>query len=449
MSEHADVLIAGGTVVTLDGERRVIADGAVAIGDGAILDVGPAAELTPRWDADRSLDARGLLVTPGLVNAHVHLTGPSLFPGIEPDDSPLAEHFPRWVLPAHAHSEPEDERAAARLVAVQMLRQGTTAFLEAGACRHVEAVLDGLEPLGVRGAIGAWASDLWPVPGEGATPLPAAAMAERIARLLELTPADARLRVVPNVCGHDACSDDLYVAAAALAREGGLPWTFHMSAMDFDRAWFHERAGEDPLVHLDRLGVLDERAVVGHGIYLTDAEVAVLAQRGTTVAFCPGTALRVCTGVTRAGRHPDLEHVALGTDTQNACNHLDLLRTAGLACGLYGELRGQRADLTAERALEWLTLGGARALGLEGTIGAIAPGMRADLALFDPGQPVLNVANALVHGSPRARHVFVDGRHLLVDGRVPGEEAIEADAARAAERVAARAGIPRVTGWAA
>lgn len=440
-----DLLIAGGTVVTLDAARRVLADGAVAVEDGAIVAVGSTQAMTLRHPAARTIDARGLLVLPGIVNAHVHLTGPSLFPGMEPAESPLADHFPRWVLPPHAHGGPEDERAAARLVALQMLRQGTTAFVEAGVCRYPEAVLDGLRGLGMRGAIGTWASDRWPVPGEGE--LSTTELLERMERALDLSRPGDLVEVWPDVSGHDACSDDLYRLAAALARDRGRPWTFHMSAMDMDREWFRLRYGADPLVHLHRLGVLDDRTVIAHGIHLTDEEERVLALSGATIAFCPGAALRLCTRVTAVGRHPDLPHVALGTDTQNASNHLDVLRAAATACDLYAEAWGDRAALTAPRALEWATLGGARALGQSDRLGVIAEGRRADLAIFDPGQPVCNVANALVHGSPRAVHVVVDGRPVLVDGRAAGEEEILRDAAAAAERVRGRLDAPRHTGW--
>lgn len=443
VSERCDLLVHGGLVVALDERRRVLRDGAVAARDGRIVAVGPAGELRARFpEPGEALDATGHVVTPGLVNAHLHLTGPSLFPGLEPGDSPVADHFPRWVLPPHVHSEPEDERAAARLVALMALRQGTTAILEAGVVRHPEAVLDGLDGLGPRVTLGAWAADAWPLPPELAATTEQAIGA--IERALALAPPSDRLRVWPNLIGHTGCSDELLRGAAALAREHDAGWTLHMSAMADDGEAYRQRTGRDPLVHLAELGVLDERVTVAHGIHLSAAEVDALRATGATVCFCPGAALRLATGVTRAGRHPDLPHVALGTDTQNASNHLDLLRAAAAAVDLYGEVTGDRARLTAERALEWIVHGGARALRTEP---GLAPGRPADLVVWDPGQPVGNVANALVHGSPRAVHVAVAGEVVLRDGRRPGEEAILREAEAAAERVAARAGLPLTTGW--
>ena len=164
------------------------------------------------------------------------------------------------------------------------------------------------------------------------------------------------------------------------------------------------------------------------------------------MAYCPGASARLATGVARVGRHDELEHVALGTDTQNASNHLDLLRSTSLACSLYAERRGSRT-VTAAAALGWATRGGARALGWADRIGSIEPGKRADMIALDPLQRVTNVEVALVHGAPRVRHVWVDGDQAVTDGAIVGEREIEHQAAEAAVRVAERAGLPASTGW--
>ncbi len=437
------MILRGGLVVTMDDERRVLPAADVLLRDGVVAAITGAGDAAPE-PGEEVVDCAGLVVTPGLINAHVHLTGPALLPGAEPGEDPVADHFPRWVLPAHEHSGPEDERAAARLTALMMLRTGTTAFLEAGVCRFPDAVLDGLADLGLRGAIGTWAADEWPFPEAFAATT--AQVVRRIDDALALTaPPGGRLRVLPNLIGHTGCSDALVADAAGR----GLPWTLHMAAFPDDGEAYRARTGREPLEHLHALGALDARVTVAHGIHLGDADLAALAASGATVAYCPGASVRLATGVVRAGRHDAMEHVALGTDTTNASNHVDLLRSADLACAVYAEARGDRGAVTAERALEWLWHGGARALGLADAIGRIEPGRRGDVAVFEPGQPVLHAANALVHGSPRAVHAFVDGEPVLRDGRVPGAEAILADARAAAERVAGRAGLPLVTGWGA
>jgi 5-methylthioadenosine/S-adenosylhomocysteine deaminase len=157
--------------------------------------------------------------------------------------------------------------------------------------------------------------------------------------------------------------------------------------------------------------------------------------------------MRLASGVTRVGRHPELARVALGTDALNGSNHVNLLQAAGLACDIYSEARRNRATVTSERALEWLITGGANAFGWVDRLGSLDVGKRADIAVFDVGSPIFNVANALVHGSPRAVHVFIDGEHVVQDGHVKGEEEILADVIKAGRRVAQRTGLPLTTGW--
>ncbi len=447
MTDTASRILFGGMIVTMDAERRILRDGAIAIRDGAIVDVGPSAAVLASWQTGDALHLAGQVVLPGLVNAHVHITGADLFPGLEPSGSPQSEHLSRWTLPAYEHSAPEDERATARFVASQMLRHGTTAFIEAGTCRFPEAVLDGLADMRIRGAIGTWAWDRSANPAAFATDTQQAL--QRIETALGLAaPAGGRVQVWPDVLGPSQCSDELLQAAFRLAREHDRRWTFHLSPRAQTAGVADPRRGQGSIEHLDDLGVLDERCVLGHAIHVSAGELDLLNASGASVAFCPSAALHLPSGITRTGgRHPEMRRVALGTDAQNASNHMDLLRVAGRACDLYAEIRDDRASLTAERALEWLTLGGAEALGLADQIGSLEVGKRADVAVFDVTQPVYNAANALIFGSTRSVHTFIDGEHVLKDGRIPGEQQIVADVAAAGRRVAMRAGLPLSTGW--
>jgi cytosine/adenosine deaminase-related metal-dependent hydrolase len=442
-SNTADLILHGAIVVTMDSQRRVFRNGALAIKGESIAEVGPSAHVLSRWQATRKLDLSGLVATPGLVNSHIHLTGDNLYPGLEPDDASLTDHMQKWVVPAYENSAPEDDRAAARFVALQMLRQGTTAFIEAATCRHPEAVLDGLKPMGIRGSIGVWAGDLWPTSGVFAM-----TTQQAIKRLQDAVALPAgRVQVAPSLLGSFTCSDAMYKAAFELANQYNRHWTFHLSPSEGDGAFFRQRTGHDPVVHLEKIGVLDRRCVLGHAIHISNEEVVVIKRSGATVAFSPTSALRLASGVTTVGRHSDLPRVAIGTDALNGSNHVNLLQAAGLACDIYSEARRNRASVTAERALEWLILGGANALGWADRLGSFEPGKRADIAVFDVGTPVFNVANALVHGSPRAIHVFIDGEQVVQNGHVKGEDGIIADAVEAGRRVARRTGLPLSTGW--
>jgi len=264
---------------------------------------------------------------------------------------------------------------------------------------------------------------------------------------LDLTPPGTRIQVWPTLIGHNSCSDELWLAAASAARARDCHWSFHMSPGTNDGDAYRQTTGRDPLVHLDQLGVLDDRAVVAHAIHVSDAEIDALNRSGASVAFCPASSLHHASGVTHAGRHPQMRHVALGTDSPH---RLPLLHIAGLVCSLYGDMQRDRSTVLPERALEWLTLAGARALGATTHIGSLEIGKRADLAVFEVTRPLYNVANALVHHATtgRAVHVFIDGEHVVRHGHLKGEDAILAEAEHAGRRLAQSAGFPQMTGWA-
>jgi len=444
VSDRADLLLEHGLVVTMDSRRRVFADGAIAVRAGAIVDVGPSASLNQRWIATDRVDLEDNVVLPGLVNAHVHLTGLDLFPGLEPADSPVADHLANWALPAHEYATRTDERVTARFLGLQMLKQGVTAFIEAGTIRFPEVVLDGLADLRLRGSIGTWTWDRWSQPAAFSTTTDAAI--RRMNAALDLAKPGARIQVWPTLIGHTACSDELWQAAADAARTRDCHWSFHMSPGTNDGDYYRQTTGRDPLVYLAELGVLDERAVVAHAIHVSDAEIDALNRSGASVALCPASSLHHASGLTHAGRHTEMRHVALGTDSPH---RLPLLQAAGLVCSLYGDMQRDRSSLLPERALEWLTLAGARALGAEDRIGSLEVGKRADVAVFEVTRPLYNVANALVHHATtgRAVHVFIDGERVLRHGHVSGEDAIVGEAFETGQRLAQRAGFPGATGW--
>jgi cytosine/adenosine deaminase-related metal-dependent hydrolase len=296
----------------------------------------------------------------------------------------------------------------------------------------------------IRGAIGTWSWDRWNNPPEFATDTPTAIARMRSALLLA-APGD-RVQVWPTLVGHTACSDELWCAAAQAARERDSHWSFHMSPGPGDGDFYRSTTGEDPLVHLEELGVLDQRAVVTHALYVSDSEMGALNRSGATVALCPAGNLHLASGLSRVARHPEMLRVALGTDSPHG---FPFLHTAGLACSLFGDMQRNRARLLPERALEWLTLSGARAFGAEGQIGSLEVGKRADIAVFEVLRPIYNIANTLVHHATtgRAVHVFVDGEQVVGDGHVAGEEAIVRHAAVAGRGVLQRAGMPLETGW--
>jgi 5-methylthioadenosine/S-adenosylhomocysteine deaminase len=454
-----DLLVNGWYVVTMNEARDVIRHGAVAVRDGAIVDVGKAADLAARYTPARTVGGDRFVVTPGLVNTHIHITGEPLTRGYVPDDTPFEENVFQWLCPLYAAYDAADERTSAQLAAVEMLRSGTTTFLEAGTIRFLDDVIDALDGTGIRGRVGAWVWDLPPEPAVYRQDTDAAIAA--LARQLDHHPSEHGRLVSAwsTVVGHTTCSDPLWRAARELATERGVGMSFHMSPARLDPDGFVAEFGQRPMVHLDELGILDTDVAMTHCVHVDDHELDVMAGRRVNVAHCPTTALKVSYGVTQIGRFPEMVergiNVSIGTDGNNASNYHDMMRATYLVAGLFKDGRMDPQMFPAELAYDMATIGGARTMQLADRIGSLEPGKRADLVLHDTDRPewrpLLNVVNQLVWSADgRGVHtVLVDGRVVVEDFRCTtvDEDRLWADAQQRGEAITARSGLPDKAKW--
>ena len=164
MAEKIDLLAKGWYLVTMNEGRDIIRDGAVAIREGKIIAVGKADDLEAAYVPEETIGGERFVITPGLVNAHIHITGEPLTRGYVPDDTPFEENVFVWLCGLYSVYSAEEERLSAILASVEMLKSGTTTFLEAGTIRFLDEVIDGLEEVGIRGRVGRWVWDLPPEP---------------------------------------------------------------------------------------------------------------------------------------------------------------------------------------------------------------------------------------------------------------------------------------------
>jgi cytosine/adenosine deaminase-related metal-dependent hydrolase len=452
--ESVDLIVEGGTVVTMNDARDVIRDGAIAVRGDRIVDVGKAADLRRRYAPARTLGGDRFVVTPGMVNTHIHITGEPLTRGYVPDDTPFVENVFEWLCPLYAQFDAAEERTSAQLAAVEMLRSGTTTFLEAGTIRFLDEVVDGLVEVGIRGRVGRWVWDLPPEPSVYRQTTDAAI--GHLEHQLDAHRAHAggRIAAWSILVGHTTCSDPLWRAAKALADERSVGLSFHMSPAQLDPDGFVAEFGQRPMVHLAEIGVLDRNVAMTHVVRIDDAELGLIAEHGTNVAHCPTTALKVSYGITQVGKFPEMVergvNVSIGTDGNNASNYSDLHRATYLVAGLFKDARVDPQMFPAEKAYEMATLGGARTMLMDDEIGALVAGRKADLVLHDTDRPewrpLLNVINQLVWSADgRGVHtVLVDGRVLVEDGHCTtiDEERLWADAQRMGESITARSGLP-------
>ena len=454
MNEPIDLLIKGWYVVTMNATRDIIRDGAVAVRGSQIVDVGKAADLEARYDAARTVGGDRFVVTPGLVNTHIHITGEPLTRGYVPDDTPFEENVFMWLCPLYSVYSAEEERLSGQLAAVEMLKSGTTSFLEAGTIRFLDEVIDGLNEAGIRGRVGRWVWDLPPEPSVYKQDTDQAiAFLERQLEQHRGTSND-RVSAWSILVGHTTASDPLWKAGRELATEHGTGMSFHMSPAKLDPEGFVAEFGQRPMVHLAELGVLDDDVCITHCVQVDDQELAIMAETGVSVAHCPTTALKVSYGVTQVGKMPEMVmagmNVGIGTDGNNASNYSDLMRATYLVAGLFKDARQDPQMFPAEKAYEMATLGGAKALKLEDQIGSLEPGKKADVVLHDTDRPewrpLLNVMNQLVWSADgRGVHTVVcDGQIVVEDGTMTtiDEEALYAAAQQAGEAITARSGLP-------
>ena len=447
-------------MLTIDRERRILRDGAVAFRDGTIVAVGKTADVAPTVRAREVIDGRRFLVAPGLVNGHVHVTGEPLTRGFVPDDSGWYSNVFEWLIPLYQAQDEQDERLAAQLASAELLRNGVTSFIEAGTIRHLDAAVDGLRVVGIRGRVAQWAEDRAFAPDADQS-----AMTDRAIRLmqeeLERFPAsDGELiSAWPSLVGHMTATDHLWREASHLARAYGVGITAHMSPVEADPDWYLANTGRRPIRHLAELGVLGPEVCLTHAVHLDEEEVAILAETGTNITHCPMSALKGAYGASVSGKFPEMAaagvNLMLGTDGNNNGNIGDLMRAMFLAAGLFKDARRDTKIFPAHEVLTMTTLNGARGMGLADRIGSIEVGRRADIVLHDLDRPEWRpltdpVSQMVWSADGRGVHtVLVDGVKVVEDYRCTrvDELALYAQAEEAGRAVAGRAGLSNPGPW--
>lgn len=387
MGHEAGLLVRGGEVVTMNAARTVVPDGAVLVKSSTIAAVGKFSDL--RLENPEALvigDADGV-VTPGYVNAHQHLTGDRLVHSCIPDAIDSQEAIFGWAVPVHGAHTGDDDELSAMLASIEAVTNGITCTIEAGTVAHPQRVAAGVRRVGMRASIGQWGWDVDGAPFAA----PATEVLARHAELLDTLPAGDLVEAWVTLVGHDMMSDELVAGASDLARARGVGFTFHLSPHNGDATSYLARTGYRPFVHLDRLGVLGTHVLVAHAVHLDDEELDVVVRTDTAIASCPWAYLRLAQGFIAAGRHGELmargARIALGCDSENAGDAVDILRAATLFVGLARDRSCDPFGLTAHDGLALATIDGATAIGKQHLIGSLEVGKQADIVVHDTSGP--------------------------------------------------------------
>ncbi|HEY6807356.1 MAG TPA: 5'-deoxyadenosine deaminase [Gemmatimonadales bacterium] len=415
-------MLSGARVVTLDPARRIV-DADVRVADGRIAAFAPRGRGARRRTAggERRLDCSGLVIIPGLVQAHVHLCQ-TLFRGLA-DDLALEDWLARRIWPLEAAHTRDSVYWSAMLGAAELLLGGTTAILDMETVRHTSAAFEALEEIGLRATAGKCLMDA-PDAFAGLREPTDRALAEA-ADLCDRWhgAAGGRLRYCFAPRFAPSCSGALLRAVSDLAARAGAVIHTHAAETPVELELVQRATGQDELAYLDAVGISGPRAALAHCVWVDAAGIGRLARQRTNVVHCPSSNLKLGSGIApipemlRAGCR-----VALGADGAPCNNRLDGFAEMRLAALIQKPRLGPEA-LPAAQALELATLGGARALGLEAEIGSVEVGKRADLVVLDLSGPhaqpeEADLVSRLVYSARAAdvRHVLVDGRLVVQDG---------------------------------
>jgi 5-methylthioadenosine/S-adenosylhomocysteine deaminase len=410
--ERVDLLVSGGTVVTMDSGKRVIEDGTVAVRGDAILAVGARQEIESRYEAGRTIDAHGKIVMPGLINSHAH-AAMSLFRGLA-DDLSLDDWLRKYIFPAEARNVTEDFAAwGTKLSLLEMLRGGITTY--ADMYYFEDAVARVTKEAGMRGVLGETILD-FPAP-DNKTVDEAYSYTQKFLDHWKGDPL-----IIAAVAPHSiyTCSEKTLEDSAALARKNGAPILIHIAEAPFELEQSREKHGLTPVAYLGRIGLLGPDVLGAHCIAVNSADIAMLAHFGVGCSHNPSSNMK-----TAAGVMPVIEMLAAGvpvglaTDGAASNNNQDLFEEMDLAAKLQKISRMDPRALPAAQVVEMATIGGARALHIEKRIGSLEAGKQADLIVVDTSAPhatpMYNVYSELVFAlkATDVRTVVIAGRVIM------------------------------------
>lgn len=428
----SELLIQGGTVVAMDAARSVgVRD--MLVRDAHIVWLGPSGRAPrPQANSKRELvDARGCVVLPGFVQAHVHLCQ-VLFRGLA-DDLPLMRWLRERIWPFEAAHDRRSLRASAELGLCELIRSGTTTILDMGTVHHHDVVFEAMARFGIRGASGKAMMDVASGAPRGLTESTRDSLAESERLHTAFHGAESgRLRYAYAPRFVLSCTPKLLCGVAERAPAQGALIHTHVAEHAEERAEVRRALGMHDLAFLEQCGLKGPHVVMAHGVQLTLSEMRRAAKHGTRFVHCPSANLKLASGIAdvanmqRAGLV-----VALGADGAPCNNRLDGLGELRLAALLAKHKQHDAAALSAMDALALLTIDGARCLGLADQVGSLEVGKRADVTVLsldaiDHG-PALDPVSAVVYASTGR-----DVRDVLIDGvvRLRKRELVDVDLAQ-------------------
>ncbi|MGE0806473.1 MAG: amidohydrolase family protein [Burkholderiaceae bacterium] len=453
MKKNVELIIDGGSIVTLDGARRIIRNGSIAVDAGRIAGLGKRDEVRQAFSAARTIDAADDLVLPGFIDAHHHpvhyMTKGST------DDLPFVPRIKHIVQPYERVLTEEEAYLNATATFAEMLLSGTTCFNDAGSIQG-EGVARAARDAGIRGVLALESVDVEdgaPIPGPGGDWAAVAARAEAFVDRWNGA-ADGRLRAGFTLTDSRRVSDGLCLAVRSLADRYDTSIHGHMVLPKAPGA-------TAPLHRYRDLGLLCPRLSLTHLGYLPEDEIALLVSNEVKGVHCPGTSTLGGLGVIGHGSIPEMLDagmtIGLGSDAATVSRTLDMIRHMHMTAAAHKDARRADVVISCFKALEMATIDGAHALRWADEIGSIEPGKRADIIVVDarnielhPNPHANPVANLVYSGSGRlVETVIVNGTVVVENRRLKTIDvgALLAELGDAAPRVLERIGARVKSQW--
>lgn len=434
--ESVDLLVVGGTIVTMNASRQVIEDGGIAVKGGRIVAVGSRNEIERGFTSRQRVDATGRFVTPGLINGHTHIPM-TLFRGLA-DDLDLQDWLTKFIFPAEAKNVTEEfVRVGTRLGLAEMIRGGTTTYCDM--YYFEDAIADETAKAGVRGVLGETIID-FPV-ADNKTNAEAMAYAEKFVQ--KWTGNDL---IIPAIAPHApyTVSEAHLKAIRAFSDRTGAPIVTHILETKREMDDSIKAKGASPVDYLARIGFLNDRVIAAHVVWPSAGEIGILKQSGVGVVHNPQSNMKLAAGVAPVPKMlAEGLRVGLGTDGAASNNDLNMWEEMDTVAKLHKVFSGDPKVISAQQAFEMATIRGAEALHLEKDIGSLEPGKRADLVIVERDAlnqlPFYNLYSDLVYATKafNVKTVIINGRLVMRNGRLLtlNEAAIKASARVFRERI--------------
>ncbi len=451
-------------VITMDKKRRVISDGAVATDGDRIIEVGKRNDLIKKYPTFELYDSKGGIILPGLVDCHVHLAQ-AMIRGCADDLSLIDWLLPVWRCQG-SYSE-EDGRLSAELCILEMLKSGTTAFIETMiASRYgFNGIAQAVDKSGIRAALSKIIMDMPPGVDQEVISIPEGQREEKEATLAEAVSmhekweggAGGRIQVWlgPRPFGIGLTKDALR-EVAKVAMERNMRVDIHFCEIKKDNKYFHKMFNLKPTEALEKVGLLGPQTLVIHTIWIDEEDITNLARTGTHVVHNPSSNMKLGSGFARI---PEMiaagVNVSLGCDGGPSNNTYDMFREMKLASYIH---KGRLLDpktMDSETVLEMATINGAKVMGLQEEIGSLEAGKKADLIILDtnkahltPRPNPVSTCVCAVNGSD-VNTVVIDGKMIMENRKVLtlDEEGIIKKAQASARDVFQKAGVEIKSRW--